>query len=67
MAAVKYLQAQLFILKHGLNSSSDLYYLIQNDLSMYFPNGNFRLLDFDYYLKCYCNFFFFAKCRAMNI
>ena len=45
MAADKYLQAQLFILKHGLNSSSDLYYLIENDLSMYFPNSNFRLLD----------------------
>ena len=66
----KYCQVQLLYISHGLNSPSDWYYINRKGytkyLSMYFPNRNFRLLDFDYYRKYQCKTFYFTICRAMK-
>ena len=67
----KYWQPQLFTLRHGFKS---LHWIgivligkvIENDLSMYFPNGTSRLLDFDYNLKYQYKTFYFKICKAIK-
>ena len=67
----KYWLAQLFTLSHGLNSTHRIGIvlirnILGNDLSVCFPDYNFRLLDFDYYLKYQSKTFYFKIGRAIK-